>query len=65
MYFLKSKGTSKIQDFVQIRDENFSLIAHFKLSELEKKINELKLGRPAGEIIEKIKKAEFEKIYKF
>ena len=32
MYILKIQGTDKIPDYVQIRDENFSLIAYFKIS---------------------------------
>jgi len=30
MYILKTKGSDKIPDYVQIRDANFSLVAHFK-----------------------------------
>lgn len=30
MYILKTKGTSKIPDYVQVRDKDFSLIAQFK-----------------------------------
>jgi hypothetical protein len=30
MYILKTKGTGKIPDYIQIRDENFVLIKHFK-----------------------------------
>ncbi len=32
MYILKTKGIGKIPDFVQIRDENFALIAYFKIT---------------------------------
>lgn len=31
MYIIKTKGTFKIPDFVQIRDENFILVNHFRL----------------------------------
>ena len=34
-YILKIKGTEKIPDFVQIRDENMTLIAYFRLSQIE------------------------------
>ncbi len=30
MYILKTQGCDKIPDYIQIRDLNFSLIAHFK-----------------------------------
>lgn len=32
MYFLKTQGTNKIPDYVQIRDDDFVLLAHFKTS---------------------------------
>jgi hypothetical protein len=32
MYILKIQGTNKIADFVQIRDDSFTLIAYFKIS---------------------------------
>ena len=34
-YILKIKGTDKIPDFVQIRDKNMTLIAYFRLSQIE------------------------------
>jgi hypothetical protein len=36
MYILKTKGTAKIADYVQVRDEHFALVKHLKLSEIEK-----------------------------
>ncbi|MBI5220036.1 MAG: fructose-6-phosphate aldolase [Bacteroidia bacterium] len=35
MYILKTKGTAKIPDYVQIRDENFILSSHFTLGDME------------------------------
>ena len=35
LYILKIKGTKIIPDFVQIRDENMTLIAYFRLSQAE------------------------------
>jgi len=32
MYIIKIQGTTKIPDYVQIRDENFTLIAYFKVT---------------------------------
>ncbi|MDP1623995.1 MAG: hypothetical protein Q8M08_16850 [Bacteroidales bacterium] len=32
MYILKIKGTASIPDYIQIRDENFFLIAYFKVT---------------------------------
>ena len=36
LYILKIKGTDKIPDFVQIRDENMSLKAYFRLDQQER-----------------------------
>ena len=35
LYILKIKGTDKIPDFVQIRDSEMTLIAYFRLSQVE------------------------------
>lgn len=32
MYIIKIQGTNKIPDYVQIRDDRFTLIAYFKVS---------------------------------
>ncbi|MCK9422283.1 MAG: hypothetical protein M0Q38_06780 [Bacteroidales bacterium] len=32
MYILKIRGTQKIPDYVQIRNEDFTLIAYFKMT---------------------------------
>lgn len=40
MYFIKTNGTDKVPDYVQVRDESFALVEHIKLSFLEKKIKE-------------------------
>ncbi|OFY35731.1 MAG: hypothetical protein A2309_09085 [Bacteroidetes bacterium RIFOXYB2_FULL_35_7] len=34
MYILKTKGTAKIPDYVQIRDAEFILSSHFTLKEM-------------------------------
>ncbi len=34
-YILKIKGTKRIPDFVQIRDQDMTLIAYFRLSQIE------------------------------
>ena len=32
MYILKIQGTKKIPDYVQIRDEDFTLLAYFRIN---------------------------------
>ena len=36
LYLLKIQGTSKIPDYVQLRDEHFTLIAYFKVNSPKK-----------------------------
>jgi hypothetical protein len=61
MYIIKVKGKAKIPDYIQIRDENFVLVAYFradrpmknpekfglegKEEELQKLIDELPFGK--------------------
>ena len=36
LHILKIKGTGKIPDFVQIRDENLSLKAYFRADQIDR-----------------------------
>ena len=36
IHILKIKGTTKIPDFVQIRDQEMTLIAYFRLTQIKK-----------------------------
>ncbi len=65
MYFLKTKGTEKIPDFIQIRDNDFALISHVKLNSLESKLDKFNLQTPNNEIIEKINRTEYGTLQKF
>jgi len=55
MYFLKTKGTEHISDFIEIRDENYTLVKYIKLSSLKKNlsqiISEYKLVTPSDKIL--------------
>jgi hypothetical protein len=42
MYILKIKGKAKIPDYIQLRDENFTLQAYFRVDRPEKSL--LKFG---------------------
>lgn len=63
MYFLKTQGTDKIPDYVQIRDDNFVLLAHFKTNNPENLIKKHKLEKYKQEIIKLIKTAPFGILY--
>lgn len=42
-YFLKTKGTAKIPDYLQIRDEHFQLIAHCKVNSAERSLEKISI----------------------
>jgi len=63
MYFLKTQGTDKIPDYVQIRDDNFVLLAHFKTNNPETQIKKHKLEEYKQNIIKLIKSAPFGILY--
>ncbi len=64
MYILKVKGTAKIPDYVQLRDDNFTLLAYFRVDRPEKAIVKAGLGEKEKEIIELIGSMPFGKIQK-
>ncbi len=67
MYIIKVKGVAKIPDYVQLRDEHFTLLAYFRLDRPEKALAKIGLTdkleyimRIAEEIpFGKIKKLDF------
>jgi hypothetical protein len=44
MYILKVKGTAKIPDYVQLRDDEFTLLAYFRVDRPEKALAKAGLG---------------------
>ena len=42
MYILKIKGRAKIPDYIQIRDEDYTLLAYFRVDRPEKAL--IKIG---------------------
>jgi hypothetical protein len=44
MYLLKIKGKAKIPDYIQLRDENFTLKAYFRVDRPEKSVLKLDLN---------------------
>ncbi len=64
MYILKVKGTAKIPDYVQLRDDNFTLLAYFRVDRPEKAISKAGLGEHEQEIIQFISELDFGKIQK-
>ncbi|MGM0407414.1 MAG: fructose-6-phosphate aldolase [Bacteroidota bacterium] len=64
MYFLKTQGTDKIPDYIQIRDDDFVLVAHFKTNNPDNQIKKFGLDAYKDKIDELIKMAPFGILYK-
>jgi hypothetical protein len=64
MYILKVKGTDKIPDYVQLRDDNFTLLAYFRVDRPEKALVKAGLGDQEAEVIKIIYALPFGKIQK-
>ena len=65
MYILKVKGTEKIPDYVQLRDDNFTLLAYFRVDRPEKALVKAGLANREQEILRLINEIPFGKIQKF
>ena len=67
MYVIKVKGVAKIPDYVQLRDDSFTLLAYFRVDRPDKSLDKIGLGDKADLIMQivrdlpsgQIKKIEF------
>ena len=64
MYILKIKGKAKIPDYVQLRDDNFTLVAYFRVDRPEKALTKAGLGQKEQAIIDFINEMPFGKVQK-
>lgn len=64
MYIVKIQGTPKIPDFIQIRDDDFTLIAYFRINNPRRALNRCRLIHKQDEIIDLAKKLPYGKIQK-
>ena len=64
MYILKIKGQAKIPDYIQLRDDNFTLLAYFRVDRPEKALLKCGLGDQEAEIIKVINEIPFGKVLK-
>jgi len=64
MYIIKVKGVAKIPDYVQLRDEQFTLLAYFRADRPEKSLEKVGLGEKAVYIMNIIKDLPFGQILK-
>ena len=65
LYVLKIKGTETIPDFVQIRDEDMTLRAYFRLSQLDSGLKKNKLEEDTKGIIDLLNKMPYGIIHKY
>ncbi len=64
MYIIKVKGVAKIPDYVQLRDDKFTLLAYFRVDRPEKSLDKLGLGEKAEHIMSLVHDLPFGKILK-
>ena len=64
MYILKIKGKAKIPDYVQLRDDKFTLLAYFRVDRPEKALMKCGLGDRESELIRIIEEIPFGKMMK-
>jgi hypothetical protein len=65
MYLLKIKGTAKIPDYVQLRNNDFTLLAYFRADRPEKAIAKAGYADREQEILKFIAELPFGKVTKF
>jgi len=64
MYIIKVKGVAKIPDYVQLRDESFTLLAYFRVDRPDKSLDKIGLGEHAAYIMDLVKELPFGQIKK-
>lgn len=64
MYIIKIQGTTKIPDFIQIRDDDFTLIAYFRINNPRRALSRCRLINKQEEIIDLAKKLPYGKMQK-
>ncbi|WP_258104505.1 fructose-6-phosphate aldolase [Marinoscillum sp. MHG1-6] len=64
MYIIKVKGKAKIPDYIQLRDENFVLIAYFRADRPLQKLEKYGLEGKEAELTEIIRNLPFGKLQK-
>lgn len=64
MYIIKVKGVAKIPDYVQLRDDKFTLLAYFRVDRPEKSLDKVGLSDKADYIMNLVKNLPFGQILK-
>ena len=64
VYIIKVKGVAKIPDYVQLRDDKFTLLAYFRVDRPEKSLDKVGLHDKTEYIMNVIKDLPFGQILK-
>lgn len=64
MYILKIKGKAKIPDYIQLRDENLTLLAYFRVDRPEKALEKLGFEKHIQTLKNTFAEMQFGKIQK-
>jgi hypothetical protein len=62
LYIIKIKGKAKIPDYVQLRDDNFTLIAYFRTDRPDRALDKCGLTDKTDKIMATIKDMPFGKM---
>ena len=64
MYIIKVKGVAKIPDYVQLRDDKFTLLAYFRVDRPDKALDKVGLSNHLVYIMNVVKDLPFGQILK-
>ena len=64
MYIIKVKGVAKIPDYVQLRDDKFTLLAYFRVDRPDKSLDKVGLADKTDYIMNIVKELPFGQILK-
>jgi len=64
MYIIKVKGVAKIPDYVQLRDDEFTLLAYFRVDRPDKSLDKIGLGDKKDVIMQLVYDIPFGKLTK-
>ena len=64
MYIIKVKGVARIPDYVQLRDDKFTLLAYFRVDRPDKSLEKIGLGDKSEYIMNLVKDLPFGQILK-
>ena len=64
MYIIKVKGVARIPDYVQLRDDKFTLLAYFRVDRPDKSLEKIGLGDKSEYILNLVKDLPFGQILK-